>query len=116
MTIDYKKTIEDNRSKFQEPEQLEDFIASYTVGGLEVDIAGLEDDLHEYADGLVPVYNDKIAHEWAEITACQGMTIEQLGEYDSKGGIYKMMMSDLYFYYEGILRGDYEKLLEITAE
>ena len=110
----YKKLIEENKSDFIDSEQLEDFIDSYAFDDNEVD--NLEGDISEFADGLVPIYYHKIVKEWAETPNAHELTKDVIGEYDKNGDIYKMMQSDLYFYYESILNEDYNKFLELLDE
>ena len=93
----YEQIIKDNETEFNDSKQLADFINSYTTPEQE-DITGMEDDLNEYADGLVPIYYYDIVKEWQENGDCHEMTLEVAGEYDQTAGIYKMMQSDLYFY------------------
>jgi len=111
--LDYKKTIEDNSGEFNDGEQLEDFLNCYIQEDTE-DLDDLDDNLSEYADGLVPVYYNEIIKEWQENGDCQGLTMEVLGE--TSGEVYKIMMSDLFFYYEQQLREDLEKLKELIED
>lgn len=114
----YQETIDENSDQFNDPETLADFIADYTTQGevptLE-DVQDLEDNLSEYADGLVPIYYYEITKEWQETGECHQMTVEQCGEYAEKD-IYKMMQSDLYFYYEQQLREDWQALVNLMEE
>ena len=107
--LDYKKIIEENSGDFNDGENLEDFINCYLIGESS-ELDDLDDNLSEYADGLVPVYYNEIIKEWTENTDARGLTQEVLGETD--GDVYKIMMSDLFFYYEQQLREDLEKLKE----
>lgn len=110
--MNYKKIIKENENDFNDSDTLQDFITSYTEENA-TDISGLEDDINEYADGQVPIYYGDIAKEWQEIGECHEMTIEHIGEYDTAGGIYKMMQQDLFFYYQTKLSEDYQKLLDL---
>lgn len=110
----YQETINENKAEFNDAETLTDFLESY-ANEEENDLLELEDYLNEYVDGLVPIYYHDIIKEWQEITDAQEMTKEVIGEYDSQGNIYKMMQSDLFFYYEQQLTEDYEKLKELLA-
>ena len=107
--LDYKKILKENPEEFNDGESLEDFLDSYSQEDTET-LDELDDSLSEYADGLVPVYYNEILKEWTENTDARGLTQEVLGETD--GDVYKIMMSDLYFYYEQQLREDLEKLKE----
>jgi len=45
------------------------------------------------------------------------MTLEVEGEYrNQKDGIIKMMMSDLFYYYDKQLREDYNRFIELAEE
>jgi len=114
---DYKQLIKENKGEFEDAEQLEDFISNYTVGGLEVDITGLEDDLTEYADGLVPIYYADIVKEWQDRNGdARGLAHDQGMDEGSEGDAYKLMSMDLYCLYEQELREDYNKLIELMDE
>jgi hypothetical protein len=113
----YNELIKKNAYKFNDAEQLEDFINEYTQNGDSLEeVKDLDDNISEYADGLVPIYYYDIVKEWQENGDCHELTLEVVGEYDQKAGIYKMMMSDLYFWYEQQLREDYNKLIEIIED
>lgn len=107
-----KDTVKENRGDFSDEETLLDFIGSYNKDN---DLEDLEDYIHEYADGLVPVYYNEIVKEWSENPDCHEMTVNALGEY-GEGGIYNMMMSDLYFMYFERLGADYQALLDLYEE
>jgi hypothetical protein len=110
---DYKKIIEENAEKFEDKDNLTDFIDNYISDNKE--LTDLEDDISEYADGLVPIYYYQIVKEWQENTGCHALTIEVCGEYAERD-IYKMMSSDLFFFKEQKLRADYDKLIELIEE
>ncbi len=110
---DYKTIIKENTNEFNDVDTLEDFISSYTM---QDDVTGLEDDLHEYADGLVPIYYHDIVKEWSENNDSHGLAVEAQGEYSNKGDIYKMMSEDLFYYYFNELSEDYNKLLELLED
>jgi len=104
----------DEQGAFNDADQLIDFINDYNMDDRE--LSDIEDYIAEYADGLVPIYYYDIVKEWQDNADCHEMTLEVCGEYNQKEGIYKMMMSDLYFFYEQQLREDYEKLIELMEE
>jgi len=112
----YQEIIKENESDFNDADQLTDFLDNYVGFNDKEDIKEQEDNITEYADGLVPIYYNDIVKEWQENTACHELTLEVCGEYNQKDSIYEMMSSDLYFWYEQQLREDYDKLLELMAE
>ena len=111
--LDYKKITEENSGDFNDGENLEDFINCYLIGESS-ELDDLDDNLSEYADGLVPVYYNEIIKEWTENTDARGLTQEIQGETD--GDVYGIMTSDLFFYYEQQLREDLEKLKELIED
>ena len=111
-TID--NIIRDNTEEFNDAIQLGEFIDSYSNAD-NSNIKGLEDDISECADSLVPIYYNAITKKWTENGKCQGLTVDICGEYAEKD-IYKMMQSDLYFWYESKLQEDYDKLIELIDE
>ena len=109
------KLIKDNNTIFNDSEQIDDFISNYSQAD-NVELDDLEDNLTEYADGLVPIYYYDITKQWQDTTDCHEMTKEVCGEYGDKATIYEMMSSDLFYYYEQELREDYEKLKDLIDE
>jgi len=113
----YQEIIKANADDFTDAEQLEDFISSYAVGGMEIDITGLEDDISEYADGLVPIYYADIVKEWQDRNGdARGLAHDQGMDEGSEGDAYKLMSMDLYCLYEQELREDYNKLIDLMDE
>jgi len=110
----YQEIIKENDAEFNDGESLIDFLDNYTNEAGD-DVRDQEDNISEYADGLVPIYYNDIVKEWHENGECHEMTLEVCGEYAEKD-IYKMMTSDLYFYYEQQLREDYNKFIELMDE
>lgn len=121
--MNYKEFIKkhDEQGEFNNAEHLIDFIDSYcgyknpspTLDELKDD----EDNITEFADNLVPVYNYDIIEEWRKNSDAQEMTLEVEGEYgNQKDGIIKMMMSDLFYYYDKQLREDYNRFIELAEE
>jgi hypothetical protein len=102
-----KEIIKENESEFDEIALLTDFIECYS----NQDFDELDDYISEFADNQVPVYNSYIIDEWKEKN-CDGLTLDELGEYSGKT-IIENMSSDLYFYYQNKLASDFEKLKEI---
>ena len=111
---DYKTIIKENSTDFTDADSLLDFINSYTNEQTQAN--ELEDNITEYADGLVPIYYHDIVKEWAENDKAHGLAVECAGEYGNKEDIYKMMSEDLFYFYENKLREDYNKLLELLTE
>lgn len=112
--MNYKDIILSNKADFNDEETLIDFLDNY-VSKDDDDVKDQEDNLTEYADGLVPIYYYDIIEEWKNNGDCHELTKEVCGEYGDTD-IYRMMSSDLFFYYEQRLRKDYEKLLELLED
>ena len=110
----YQDILQDNSIDFNDADNLTDFVNNYTSDKGD-DVKELEDYIAEYVDGLCPIYYADIVKEWHENGDCHEMTLEVCGEYAEKD-IYKMMTSDLYFYYEQQLREDYNKFIELLEE
>jgi hypothetical protein len=111
---DYKKLITDNKDKFVDEDNLIDFIDNYIDKDGD-NLLDLDDQIGEYADGLVPIYYSEITEEWANNNDCHGLTKEIQGEY-GQDDIYKMMSSDLFYFYDQRLREDYHTLHELIDE
>ena len=113
----YQEIIKENDAEgaFNNANQLEGFIDSY-IDQDNSTLKDLEDNISEEADGLVPIYYYDIVKEWQENGDCHELTLDVVGEYDQKAGIYKMMQSDLYLYHEQQLREDYQKFIELLEE
>lgn len=109
-----KDTVEKNKNDFTDEDTLMDFISDYNYN--EPDLEDLEDNISEYADGLVPIYYNEIVKEWQENGECHEMTKEVAGEYAPDSDIYAMMSSDLFYHYEQVLHGDFSQLLSIMEE
>ena len=103
------KIIEDNKNDFNDSDELIDFINNYNYND-DKTIDELEDCLSEYTDGKCPIYHHYIVKEWQENRDCHEMTIEVFGKYTPDKTIYEMMTSDLYFFYEKIIREDLDQL------
>lgn len=68
-----------------------------------------EDDLHQYADGLVPIYYSEIVQEWTDLDAEYKDQWHELGEAGPDSTIYSLMGIDLYlYYYDLATRAHYE--------
>jgi len=103
----YKKLIKDNEQEFDNPEQLTEFLDAYMQDGDEV--SDHEDNLHEYADSLVPLYYNEIINEWKDNQSCHGEAGEQ-GLIEGVTDAYKIMQADLYCHYYGELSKDFSTL------
>jgi hypothetical protein len=105
----------DNQGAFNDADNLLDFLNNYLSKDEETleDIKYQDDNIAEFVDGLCPIYYYDIVKQWQENTDCHELTLEVCGEYNQKDGIYRMMTSDLYFYYEQQLREDFDKLVEL---
>ena len=57
-----------------------------------------EDDLHEYADGLVPIYYSDIVQEWTDLDAEYKDAWQEYGA-SPDSTIYSLMGIDLFNYY-----------------
>lgn len=64
----------------------------------------------ELADGLVPVYYNQILEEWTNMPDQYTDRWRELGD-QAEAGIFKLMMIDLFIYYEDLLRDEYQNLL-----
>jgi len=113
--MNYKELINANKEKFNNEDTLINFLDNYTDKD-ESDTKDQEDNIAEYVDGLVPIYYYDIVKEWQENSEAREMTVEALGSYDGMTDIYKMMSSDLYFYYEQQLREDYDALIDLLDD
>ena len=81
------------------------------------DVRDQEDNISEYADGLVPIYYADIVKEWQENNGdVRGLAHEQGLDEGSEGDAYKLMSMDLYCYYDQQLREDYQKLIDLMDE
>lgn len=107
----YKKLIEENEGDFQDAEQLEDFLDAYTQDNQ--DLESQDDNLHEYADGLVPIYYNDIIKEWTDNGQCHGDANEQ-GLIEGVTDPHKIMQCDLYTMYYDSLSGDYQKFVDLV--
>jgi len=112
--MDYKKLIEDNKNDFNDADNLQDFLQSYHDDDKTPE--DYEDDLHEYADGLVPIYYNDIVKEWQETGECRGMGAEQGLTDGAEGDVYKIMQIDLYAYYYNQLAEDLQTLKDLADE
>ena len=106
--MNYQEVIKENIEKFEDNEMLENFLNAYFQEGDKLD--DHEQNISEFIDNIVPVYNYDIVKEWQEKTECHELTIEVSGKYNTKDNIYGMMRSDLFFYYDQKLMGDFNKL------
>ena len=59
----YKQLIEENKDELNDAEQLTDFLNDFTNEAGD-DVRDQEDNISEYADGLVPIYYADIVKEW----------------------------------------------------
>lgn len=77
------------------------------------ELGDIRDRSHEWVDGYVPIYNNRIIEEWQEMP----------GEYDDRGGaelghmgeatIVGLMSLDLYLYYSDLVE---EVISDLEAE
>ena len=111
--FNYKKLIKENEDDFKNPEQLEDFLDAYMQDGQEV--SEHEDNIHEHADGLVPIYYDDIVNTWRDNHQCHGEAQSQ-GLIDGEGDAYKIMQCDLYTMYYDELSQDFQTLLDLIDD
>jgi hypothetical protein len=115
----YKQLIEENNAEFNDGESLTDFLENYCndLNDKEwpTQVRDQEDNISEYADGLVPIYYADIVKEWQENGECKGMADDQ-GMLEETKDPYKIMQADLYCYYDNQLREDYNKLIELMDE
>ena len=112
--FNYKKLIKDNQEDFKNPEQLEDFLDAYMQEGQEV--SEHEDNIIEYADGLVPIYYHDIMEEWRNNGECHGEAKEQGLTEGADGDVYKIMQMDLFCMYDQELRADYQILQDLIDD
>ena len=108
--MNYKDTISKNLKEFQDYEVLIDFIESYSNH----DLNDLDDYIAEYTDSLIPIYYHDIVDEWKNNSDCQGLTIENEGEYQDRQDLFKNMQSDLFYYTHDRLISDYKKLMDLS--
>ena len=67
-----------------------------------------EDDLHQYADGLVPIYYSDIVQEWTDLDAEYKDAWQEYGA-SPDATIYSLMGIDLFnYYYDLSTRAHYE--------
>ena len=112
----YKQLIEENKDELNDAEQLTDFLNDFTNEAGD-DVRDQEDNISEYADGLVPIYYADIVKEWQENNGdVRGLAHEQGLDEGSEGDAYKLMSMDLYCYYDQQLREDYQKLIDLMDE
>ena len=112
----YKQLIEENDADFNDGEQLTDFLDNYTNEAGD-DVRDQEDNISEYADGLVPIYYSDIVKEWQDRNGdARGLAHDQGMDEGSEGDAYKLMSMDLFCLYEQELREDYNKLIELMDE
>lgn len=73
-----------------------------------------EDLLTEYADGLVPIYNNEIIAEWTEMPSEFDDSWSQYGMDEAflKGGIIKLMSVDLFEYYHSLYSEAWAEIVE----
>lgn len=110
----YREIIKeaDWEGKFNDADNLTDFLDRYLSmeNPTIEDIKDEEDNINKHVDSLCPTYYHDIVKQWQKNSDCHGLTVDICGEYAEKD-IYKMMTSDLYFYYEQQLREDYNVLI-----
>jgi len=109
----YKKLIKDNAKDFKDFEILQDFINDRLQEGETLE--EYQDDIHEYADGLVPLYYDDIIEEWQDNPDCRGEAQEQ-GLIEGVNDIYKIMQADLFTMYYDNLNQDCQALIDMEEE
>lgn len=64
------------------------------------DIEDIADRSHEYVENYVPVYNNLIIKEWADMPGdYDNRGHAELGSYDEEIDIISLMQKDLYVYY-----------------
>lgn len=109
--------IEAHKYDFNDYESLSDFINDYGYKIKDIDdLNELEYDIHEYADGLVPIYYNDIIDEWKENRGNCGGLAQEEGLIEGEGDVYKIMQADLYAYYYNNLHQDFNDLLELLEE
>ena len=68
-----------------------------------------EDDLHQFADGLVPIYYSEIVQEWADLDEEYKDRWPEFTEVSPDSTIYSLMGIDLFnYYYDLATRAHYE--------
>ena len=108
----YKDLINENAGDFKDSDSLIDFLDAYVTGDKLYDCRNLEDQMHEYVDGLVPIYYHDITKEWSETGGCHGEAGEQ-GLIEGETDAYKIMQADLYCYYNDQLSPDYQDFIDL---
>ena len=111
--MDYKKIIKSNEDDFKDPEQLKDFLDGYLCN--DKTLSDLDDDLHEFADGLVPIYYVDIITEWQSNPNCHGDGKDQ-GLIEGEQDPHKIMQADLYTMYYGEISEDYQTLVNLVDD
>lgn len=111
--FNYAKLIKENSDTFTNPEQLEDFLDAYMQDNQEV--SEQEDNLHEYADGLVPIYYNDIDSEWRENGQCHGEAHAQ-GLIGTENDTYKIRQADLFTMYYDELSSDFNTLTDLIDD
>ena len=108
--MNYKKLIKDNAGDFKDESTLEEFIDSYLLDNKE--ISELDDNLHEFADGEVPIYYNDIVKEWRDCGECHGQAGDE-GLIEGETDAYKIMQVDLYAYYYQEISQDFNTLVDL---
>lgn len=94
-------------------EQMKDELKTELSNG--GDIEQIKDRSGEWIDGYLPVYYNKIVEEWQEMPSeYNDRGALELGAGD--GGIYNLMSSDLYLYYNDLFNEAVEELEQEIAE
>ena len=112
--MQYTKLIKDNRDQFEDADNLIDFLDSYLYDNKTIE--DIEDNLHEYTDGLVPIYYNDIIKEWQENTTARGMAEDEGLTEGISGDVYKIMQTDLFCYYSNIINADYNSLIGLIDD
>jgi len=119
----YQEIIKENESDFNDAEQLTNFLDNYvgfndkkeTPEDQLEEVKEQEDNINEYADGLVSVYYNDIVKEWQENGDCHELADEQ-GILGDEKDPYKIMQADLYCWYGQNLREDYNALIDLLDD
>lgn len=105
--------IKENDKMFTDGDNLSDFINDYHQDGDDLD--SLDDSMHEYADGCVPIYYNDIVEEWRKNSSCHGEAGEQ-GLIEGVTDAYKIMQVDLYAMYYDSIANDMRELQDLVEE
>jgi hypothetical protein len=80
------------------------------------DLDTIKDNSHEWIDGWIPVYNNRIIEEWQNMPSeYDNRGANELGYNDSELDIVRLMSLDLYLYYTDLFNEVIEEMEEDIA-